>query len=171
MQHPKIIPAMCEKLNLFADFAKSSNLTAWWLTMGDLLAIVRGHDMPLPWEHDIDVCITSDQYSIFLNALNTKPRIFQTIPEFQKEGHWYLPINMAKLGLLNTAKRTAEGVSVDVWTCPKLSGNITQVQYCNGVMNIPESKTERHSLLKQFYGEYSVVKYAHHSWMCNIWAG
>lgn len=170
-QHPNIINAMCDKVIQFAEFAKSYNITLWWLTMGDLLAIHRGHDMPMFWEHDIDVCITPEQYPIFLKALKSNPGIFQAEPEFQKEGHWYLPIDMTKLGLLSTTKRTAEGVNIDIWTCPRLHGNISEVQYCKSIMNVPGSKAERHSQLKEFYGDYSVVRYAHHSWMCSIWTG
>lgn len=166
-QHPSTTRAMCSKLNEFAAFAKSSNVTEWWLTFGDLLAIQRGRDMPLPWDHDIDICITSEQLPIFEAALrSTTISHFYPEPELQGAGHWYIPIDMAKLGL---TVRDAEGVNVDIWTCPRLSGNITQVFYCNGFMNLPGSMDDRLNLLTKTYGDYSVVKYSHHETMCRIW--
>ena len=75
---------------------------------------------------------------------------------------------MAKLGLTT---REAEGVNVDIWTCPQLSGSIKRVLYCNDFMNVPGSLPERHAILSKHYGNYSAVKYAHHATMCRIWNG
>jgi hypothetical protein len=76
---------------------------------------------------------------------------------------------MVKLGL---RAREAEGVNIDVWTCPKsFKGNITRVLYCNGYVNIPGSALDRHVLLTKEYGDYSVVTYEHHGSMCRFWNG
>ena len=169
-QHPKITQEMCAKLIQFASFAATSNVTSWWLTLGDLLAVQRGRMMPLLWEHDIDVCITPEQFPVFERAIGARRDYFNPRAGRVGPGHWYIPIDMAKLGL---RAREAEGVNVDVWTCPKLlnAGNITRVLYCHGLMNVPGSWEDRHMLLTKAYGDYSVVKYDHHSTMCRIWNG
>ncbi|XP_078383522.1 uncharacterized protein LOC144666042 [Oculina patagonica] len=167
-QHPSVTHELCAKLLQFASFAASSNVTSWWLTMGDLLAVHRGLDMPIHWEHDIDICITPGQFPLFEEALKSNVGHFK--PEAEsitgKKPHWYLPIDMAKLGLSN---RDGEGVNVDIWTCPQLTGNITRVLYCNGLMNVPSSLEDRNTILTNHYGNYSEVKYAHHNLMCRIW--
>ena len=168
-QHPNVTQELCAKLVRFASFATSSNVTSWWLTLGDLLAVQRGRDMPIPWEHDIDVCITADQFPVFEEALRSHAGHFQPEAEcLEQAKHWYLPIDMLKHGL---TIREAEGVNVDIWTCPQLSGNITHALYCNGLMNVPGSLEDRHAILTKHYGNYSVVKYAHHDLMCRIWNG
>lgn len=167
-QHPNVTQELCAKLVQFASFATSSNVTSWWLTLGDLLAVQRGRDMPIPWEHDIDVCITADQFPAFEEALRSHTGHFQPEAECLKQGHWYLPIDMLKHGLTT---REAEGVNVDIWTCPQLSGNITRVLYCNGLINVPGSLEDRHAILTKHYGNYFIVKYAHHDVMCRIWNG
>ena len=168
LQHPSVTRELCEKLVQFASFAAHSNVTLWWLTMGDLLAVHRGRDMPLPWEHDIDVCITPDQFPVFEKALRSSDGHFEPAPKIIKAGHWYLPIDMARLGL---TKRDGEGVNVDIWTCPYLYGNITRVLYCNGLMNVPASFEDRHTILTKHYKNYTEVRYAHHNFMCRIWNG
>lgn len=170
-QHPSITKAMCKKLRKFSKFARSNGVKEWWLTMGDLLAVQRGLDQPLFWEHDIDICITSGQFIALKEALKSNPDFFHPKAEYIKSDHLYLPIDIAKLRLLSTTKRTAEGVNLDIWTCPRLVSNITRVSYCGGFMNVPMSELERRALLKEYYGDYSVVKYSHHAWMCNIWTG
>lgn len=168
-QHPKITEEMCAKLRQFASFAASANVTSWWLTLGDLLAIQRGRAMPLPWEHDIDVCIVFEQFPLFERALRSRARYFHPPAERLERGHWYLPIDVKGLGL---RARDAEGVNVDVWTCPPLSTrNITRALFCDGSMNVPGNWEERHLLLTKEYGDYSVVKYEHHRSMCRIWNG
>lgn len=167
-QHPNVTRELCAKLVEFASFAASSNVTLWWLTLGDLLAVERGRDTPIPWEHDVDVCITPEQFPMFEKALRSSVGRFQPEAVSLKAGHWYLPIDIPKLGLTT---REAEGVNVDIWTCPQLSGNITRVLYCNGLMNVPGSLEDRHTILTEHYGNYSEVKYAHHNTMCRIWNG
>ena len=166
VQHPSVAPELCAKLVQFASFAASWNVTMWWLTLGDLLAVQRGRNMPIPWEHDIDVCIAAEQFPVFAEALKSSVGHFKPEAEMLKAGHWYLPVDMAKLGL---TKRDAEGVTVDIWTCPQLSGNITRVWYCNGFMNVPGSLEDRHIILTDHYGNYSEVTYVHHNLMCRIW--
>ena len=61
-QHPSVTRKMCAKLKQFALFASTSNLHSWWMTLGDLLAIQRGRAMPMVWEHDIDICITPEEF-------------------------------------------------------------------------------------------------------------
>ena len=168
-QHPKITREMCAKLLQFASFAASANVTSWWLTLGDLLAIQRGRVMPMAWEHDIDVCIVLDEFPLFERALSSRARNFQPPAERLERGHWYLPVDVKGLGL---RARDAEGVNVDIWTCAPLStGNITRALFCDGLMNVPGSWEERHLLLTKEYGDYSVVKYEHHKSMCRIWSG
>lgn len=157
-----------QKLVQFKSFAASSKITFWWLTLGDLLAVHRGRVRPIPWEHDVDICITPEQYPLFEKALRSNASYFQPKAEFLESGHCYLPIDMAKLGLTT---REAEGVNVDIWTCPQLSGSIKRVLYCNDFMNVPGSLPERHAILSKHYGNYSTVKYAHHATMCRIWNG
>ena len=167
-QHPHVTRALCAKLVQFKSFAASSNVTFWWLTLGDLLAVHRGRVRPIPWEHDVDICITPEQYPLFEKALRSNASYFQPKAECLQSGHCYLPIDMAKLGLTT---REAEGVNVDIWTCPQLSGSIKGVFYCNDFMNVPGFLPERHAILSKHYGNYSSVKYAHHATMCRIWNG
>ena len=168
-QHPSITREMCAKLNQFALFASTANLHSWWLTLGDLLAIQRGRTMPMAWEHDIDICITPKEFQRFEQALESRAGYFEPKPIHYDTGHWYIPIDMAKLGL---RAREAEGVNIDVWTCTKtFKGNISRVMYCNGYMNIPGSASDRHILLTKEYGDYSLVKYEHHEHMCRLWNG
>lgn len=168
-QHPSVTREMCAKLKTFASFASSYDCNSWWLTRGDLLAIQRGRVMPLAWEHDIDVCITPEEFPQFEETLASHARYFEPEPVRHGEGHWYIPVDMKKLGL---RARDAEEVMIDVWTCPKaFQGNITQTLYCNGYMNIPESPADRHELLTKEYGDYSIVKYEHHARMCRLWNG
>jgi hypothetical protein len=168
-QHPSVTREMCAKLNQFALFATTSNLHSWWLTLGDLLAIQRGRSMPMAWEHDIDICITPEEFPRFEKALESRAGYFEPKPIQYEKGHWYIPIDMAKLGL---RPRDAEGVNIDIWTCPKsFKGNISRVLYCNGEMNVPGSVLDRHLLLTKEYGDYSVVTYEHHSSMCRLWNG
>ena len=168
-QHPSVTREMCAKLNQFASFASSVNLRFWWLTLGDLLAIQRGLTMPMAWEHDIDICVTPEEFLRFEKALATHAGYFEPKPFHYEKGHWYIPIDMAKLGL---RPREAEGVNIDIWTCPKsFKGNITRVLYCNGYMNVPGSAADRHKLLTKEYGDYSEVKYEHHNGMCKLWRG
>lgn len=138
------------------------------MVLGDLLAVHRGRVRPIPWEHDVDICITPEQYPLFEKALRSNASYFQPKAECLESGHCYLPIDMAKLGLTT---REAEGVNVDIWTCPQLSGSIKRVLYCNDFMNVPGSLPERHAILSKHYGNYSAVKYAHHATMCRIWNG
>ena len=168
-QHPSVTREMCAKLKQFALFASTSNLRSWWLTLGDLLAIQRGRNMPMPWEHDVDVCITPEEYPRFEEALASRAEFFEPKPIHYEKGHWYLPIDLKKLGL---RAREAEGVFIDVWTCPKkFKSNFSRVLYCNGYVNVPESTLDRHELLTKEYGDYSVVTYEHHDRMCRIWNG
>ena len=169
-QHPDVTRALCAKLVQFKSFAASSKITFWWLTLGDLLAVHRGRVRPIPWEHDVDICITPEQYPLFEKALRSNASYFQPKAECLESGHCYLPIDMAKLGLTT---REAEGVNVDIWTCPQLSGSIKRVLYCNDFndFNVPGSLPERHAILSKHYGNYSAVKYAHHATMCRIWNG
>ena len=125
--------------------------------------------MPMAWEHDIDICITPEEFQRFEKALESRAGYFEPKPIRYGAGHWYMPIDMAKLGL---RAREAEGVNIDVWTCTKaFKGNITRVLYCNGYMNIPGSASDRHMLLTKEYGDYSVVEYEHHEHMCRLWNG
>ena len=95
------------------------------MTLGDLLAIQRGRAMPMVWEHDIDICITPEEFPPFEKALASRVGYFEPKPIHYGRGHWYIPIDMAKLGL---RAREAEGVNIDIWTCPKsFKGNITRV--------------------------------------------
>ena len=133
--------------------------------MGDLLAIQRGRAMPMVWEHDTNICITPEEFPRFEKALAWD--ILK--PIHYGRGHRYIPIDMAKLGL---RAREAEGVNIDVWTCPKsFKGNITRVLYCNGYVNVPGPALDRHVLLTKEYGDCSVVTYEHHSNMCRFWNG
>lgn len=168
-QHPSVTKAMCAKLRKFASFAADENIESWWLTLGDMLAIQRGHTMPMAWEHDIDICITQEEVLRFKKALESRETFFKPKAIHYETNHWYIPIDMEKLGL---QARDAEGVNIDVWTCAKtFSGNISQVLYCDGYMNVPRSTEERHILLTKEYGDYSVVKYDHHQTLCKLWNG
>ena len=130
-------------------------IPAWWMTLGDLLAIQRGRAMPMVWEHDIDICITPEEFPRFEKALTSRTGYFEPKRIHYGKGHWYIPIDMAKLGL---RAREAEGVNIDVWRCPKsFKGNITRVLYCNGYVNVPGSALDRHMLLTKEYGDYCLV--------------
>ena len=168
-QHPSVTREMCAKLNQFALFASTSNLHSWWLTLGDLLAIQRGRAMPMPWEHDIDICISREEFPHFEKALASRVGFFQPEPIHYENNHWYIPIDMKRLGL---KAREAEGVNIDIWICSKsFKGNISRVAYCNGFMNVPELINDRHVLLTKTYGDYSAVQYEHHDNMCRLWNG
>ena len=78
----------------FALFASTSNLHSWWLTLGDLLAIQRGRAMPMIWEHDIDICITPEEFPRFEKALASRVENFEPKPIHYGKGHWYIPIDM-----------------------------------------------------------------------------
>jgi hypothetical protein len=105
----------------------------------------RGRAMPMVWEHDIDICITPEEFPRFEKALASRTGYSEPKPIHYGKGHWYIPIDMAKLGL---RAREAEGVNIDVWTCPKsFKGNITRVLYCNGYVNVPGSALDRHMSL------------------------
>jgi hypothetical protein len=168
-QHSSVTREMCAKLKEFALFASTANLHSWWLTLGDLLAIQRGRATPLAWGHDIDICITPEEFPRFEKALFSRGGYFEPNPVLYGNGHWYIPIDMAKLGL---RAREAEGVNIHVWACSKtFKGNISRVLYCEGYMNVPGSASDRHMLLTTEYGDYSVVKYEHHENMCRLWNG
>ena len=99
------------------------------------------------------------------------PGYFQPEPVMLGQNHVNFPISLEGYGLLSTAQRTAEHAILDIWQCPRLAGHITRVPYCDGLMNVPESNLEKSALLHKFYGDYSVVRYEHHAWMCNLWTG
>ena len=168
-QHPNVTREMCAKLKQFALFASSANVRSWWLTLGDLLAVQRGRAMPMAWEHDIDVCIDPEEFPLFEKALASRAGFFDPKAFRLGKSHWYLPVDMEKLGL---RARDAEGVNIDIWKCERtFQGNISRVVYCDGWMNVPGSWEDRHALLTKEYGDYSVVTYEHHDTMCRIWNG
>jgi hypothetical protein len=55
--------------------------------------------MPMVWEHDIDICITPEEFPRFEKAVAFRVGYFEPKPIHNGRTHWYIPIDMIKLGL------------------------------------------------------------------------
>jgi hypothetical protein len=66
---PPVRALLCDTLSDVVDAFKAHDITAW-ICMGSLLAAQRDRGQPLPWEHDLDLCILEQHVNKALDVLN-----------------------------------------------------------------------------------------------------
>ncbi|EDO45039.1 predicted protein [Nematostella vectensis] len=145
-----------------------------WITLGDLLASHRNRTMPFAWEHDLDFCVSRDNFQTDFTS-EVHRGVFRTFATWIKPNHVYFEP-------LRIRQRHAEGLLIDVWECDPqfygatpeeirngLNGSFIMVPYCGCMFAAPKVE-HRDRIFRKFYGEnYHVQKFAHHSWQCKIW--
>lgn len=124
---------------LYIDKLCKANNIEYYLLGGSALGAVR-HQGFIPWDDDLDICMTFDNYYKFINLceekLDTEKYYLQK--EFTEEWPmWFTKIrtnNTTYIEELNKGKEMHQGIFVDVFCLNKVSNNkfMSYLQYICG---------------------------------------
>lgn len=128
-QHQQIL---YEILYMVDDFCKAHDIP-YFLVGGSLLGAVR-HQGIIPWDDDVDIAMTRENYDRFIEEFRADPTIGYGIFDFEHDKHCYFPfVKVFKCGTYNVeegipCKNQSCKISIDLFVYDGCYDDLEQSQ-------------------------------------------